>query len=729
VNKKCILILLLTSLCALLPPPGKVSAQTADQEVFLQFRHEGVVNTFISSIYYQDRFYLSVSDLFSALSIDLNVDTGRMQLSGNFIGRGEYLLQLDSRNRTAQFDGRTLQLTADDYILSDLGYYLSPEIFYELFGMEFLIDFNNLVLTLESEDTMPVVAQRERERQRERMLRTQRELRRDFFPLRFDRNKQNFYGGYFDYNLTGSYNDLGSSFLYNTSLGTELLGGDLQGTVFGNVSENTTAIRSSGLRWRYGILDNDWISSVTTGQTTSLGLLPVAYTGVKLTNEPLEPRFLYGETAFNGIVEPGSEVELYRNNSLVDYVQADETGQYRFMVPITYGASNYSIRVYDPTGQVSTRDVRLQVPFNFLPPGEINYTVDAGRLDNPIAGSPDRGFMSRADVTAGLTNRFSALAGMEYFEDFHENLPTVKAGLSSRLFENYLLSVEAASQAFYRATGSVIYPSNASISLDYTRYNRDGGIYNPARNISSWRTNLFVPFEIRNLPLFVRFNLSNENRELSSVSRYRVDLNTRLGRANIRLGYRDTQVGRFSLESSPVARITASATYNVSRSRTVPAVLRGVFLRAQTNYLPAFSQIEDAEIQFSRNIRQTGRLQISMGRNFTGGFNLFRFGFTVDFSSIRSVTTVRSTRTASAFTQSLRGSVGYDPSNKNTLFTNRQQVGRSGTAVRLFVDHNNSGAFEPDEDELIPENAVRIDRAGGIPVSKDSIHYLSQLQP
>ena len=728
-NRKWILILLLISICAALGQARKASAQTTDQEVFLQFRHEGVVNTFVSTIYYQDQFYLSVSDIFNALSIDLNIDTGQLQISGNFAGEGNYLIQFDSRNRTARFNNRTLQLTADDFILSELGYYLSPEIFSELFGMEFQVDFNNLVLTLESDTVMPVVAQRQREQQRDRMLRTRRELLRDYFPLRFDRNKQTIYGGFFDYNLTGNYNDQGSSFLYNTGFGTELFGGDLQGNIFGNVAENSSAIRSSGLRWRYGILDNEWISSVTAGQTTSSGLLPVSFSGVKLTNEPLEPRFLYGETAFTGIVEPGAEVELYRNNSLVDYMEADETGQYRFLVPITYGASNYSIRVYNPTGQVSTRDLRLQVPYNFLPPGEINYTFDAGRLDNPIAGSSERGFMSRAEVSAGLTNRFSASAGMEYFDDFHENLPTVKAGVSTRLFENYLISVEAASQAFYRATGSVIYPSNASVSLDYTRYNNDSGIYNPSGSISSWRSNLFIPFEIGNLPLFARFNLSNEKRELSSVSRYRVDLNTRLGRANIRLGYRDTQIGQFRFTSTPVARITASASYNIARRRTTPTILRGVFLRAQMNYLPSSSEFEDAEIQISRNIRRTGRLQISMGRNFAGDFNLFRLGFTIDFSSVRSVTTVRSSRSSTTLTESLRGSIGYDPSNKNTIFTNRQQVGRSGTAVRLFVDQNNSGAYEYDQDELIPENAVRIDRAGGIPVTKDSIHYLSQLQP
>jgi hypothetical protein len=729
VNKRCILILLFVSLYAVLPGSTPATAQSTDQEVFLQFRHKGVVNTYVSALYYQDQFYLSVSDLFNALSIDLSIDTGRMQLSGNFIGRGSYLIDLDSRARIARFSDSTLELTADDYILSELGYYLSPEIFYELFGMEFLIDFSNLGLTLESPHTMPVVAQRERELQRERMLRTQRELRRDFFPLRFDRNKQTFNGGFLDYNLTANYNDQGGSFLYNTSVGTELIGGDLQGTIFGSFSETATSLRSSGLRWRYGVLNNDYISTITAGQTTALGLVPVSYSGVKLTNEPIEPRFLYGETAFTGTVEPNSEVELYRNNSLVDYVQADETGQYRFLVPITYGASNYSVRVFSPTGEVSQRDARLQVPFNFLPPGEINYTVDAGRLDNPISGSTDRGLMSKVDVNAGLTNRFSALGGMEYFEDFHNRLPTFRGGVSSRLLNNYLISVEAASEAFYRASGSVIYPSNASINLDFTRYNTQGGIYNPSRNISAWRANIFTPFEIASLPFFLRWSVSNEKRSLSSVSRYRVDLNTRIGRANFRMGYRDTQVGSLELRSTGVARLSASATYNVSRIRTVPNLLRGTFLRAQANYIPSQSQFEDMEFQVSRNIRQMGRLQIAAGRNFIGGFNLFRFSFTVDFSAIRSVTTVRSTRTTSTFTQSLRGSIGYDSQNKKTLFTNRQQVGRSGTAVRLFVDNNNSGSYEPGEDELIPENAIRIDRAGGISVSKDGVHYISQLQP
>jgi hypothetical protein len=726
VIRKCVLIPLLFLLVLSAFAWQKADAQTADQEVFLQFRHQTVVNTYISAIYERDQFYLSVSELFRSLQIDLNVDSGNLVLSGNYLGKGEYTINLNTRR--AQFLDREIDLTVDDFIISDLGFYLLPEIFYELFGMEFIIDFSNLSVALISPDTMPVVSQRERVRLRERMMRTRRELMREYYPLRFDRKQQVFNAGFLDYNLTANYNQAGSNFLYTTSVGSELFGGDLQGTLFGSYSQTATSLRSSGLRWRYGILDNEWISTVTAGQSSSQGLAPASYTGIRVTNEPIEPRFLYGETSFTGSVEPNSEVELYRNNALVDYVLADETGQYRFTVPITYGSSNYNIRVFSPSGEMTQHDARLQIPFNFLPPGEVTYFVDAGRLDNPISGSTERGFMSNLNVNAGITNRLTASGGLEYFEDFHDGLPTFKAGISSRVFTNYLLSLEAANDAFYRASASVIYPNNASINIDYTNFNVQGGIFNPSRNRSSVRANVFTPFEIGSLPLFFRWSVTNEQRQTAAVTRYRVDLNTRLGRANIRLGYRDSQVGPLSFESTPVARLSTSTSYNFSRSREIPRALRGVFIRGQMNFIPAQDRIEDIELQFSRNITQNGRIQIAGGRNFIGDFNLLRFTFTFDFNAFRTNTSIRSTRNTTTLTQSARGSIGYDSHHNKLLYTNRQQVGRSGVAVRLFVDNNSSGVYE-EGDDLIADNAIRIDRAGGTRFSKDGISYISQLQP
>lgn len=725
--QRCFLIPILLSLLLCSFPTKEAEAQGSEQEVFLQFRHQGVVNVYISALYDNDRFYFSVSDIFSPLAIDYSIDTGQFTITGNYLGKGPYRIQLDS-TQIATFLGEQLNLDADDFIISELGYYLSPEVFYELFDMEFIIDFGNLAISLESPDTMPVVEQRSRQQQRERMLRTQRELRRDYYPILYDRNPQTFNGGFLDYNFTGNYSQTSSNFIYSTNIGTELLSGDLQGTIFGSMSETATALRSSGLRWRYGIRENEWISTVIVGQTNSLGLVPVAYTGIRVTNEPIEPRFMFGEIPFTGNVSPDSEVELYRNNTLVDFTRADESGFYRFNVPLTYGTSNYSIRTFSPTGGSTEREARLQIPFNFLPPGEFTYNFNAGRLDNPIAGSTERGYMANLGGNVGLTERITALGGVEYFEDFHDGLPTFRGGVSSRILTNYLVSIEAANDAFVRASGNVIYPSNASVSIDYTNFLVQGGIYNPSRNRSTLRTNIFTPFEIGSFPLFLRWSFTNDQRELGSINRYSIDLNTRIARANIRVGYRDSQTGSFSFRTTPVARVSSSATYNFSRSRDLPVFIRGVFLRGQTNFIPTTSRFEDVEIQVSRNVMDRGRFQLAGGRNFIGGFNQVRFTLTFDFNAVRSNTTIRSTRNTTTASQSVRGSIGYDSNNNQTLFSNRQQVGRSAVAVQLFVDNNNSGTFD-EGDELIPDNAIRIDRAGGSRFSKDGISYVSQLQP
>lgn len=708
--------------------PDKVYAQesTTEQEVLLQFRYQGAVNVFASTIYVEDQFYLSVTEFFNALQIHYRIDAGRVLITGRYLDQGDYTIDLP--NRRATFNGRTIPLTADDFFISELGIYIAPRVLNDLFGLDFTVDFGNLSISLQTDDTMPVVAQRQRERQRERVNRTQRELYRSFYPLRYDRRRSVFNAGFIDYNFTGNYSSDDKSFLFNTAFGSELAGGDFQGSIFGNYSETSSALRSSNLRWRYGVRENDYLSRIIVGQTTAIGLSSVAYTGVQLSNEPIEPRFLYDQTVFSGSTEPDSEVELYRNNTLVDFQQADASGDYRFVVPLTYGTSSYSIRTYSPTGQMSEREARIQVPFNFIPPGEINYTMNAGRLDNPLSGSLERGFFTQGKVSGGLTNWLTAQGGVEYFEDFQTDLPTFSGGISSRFLTNYLVSLEAANDAFYRANVSVIYPSAASITTEYTYFNRQGGIYNPGRNVSSFRTNIFTPFSIGNFPLFLRWSFTSEERETNRVNRYRVDLNTRLGRANIRLGYRDSQIGTLNFTTSPTARITGSATYTLPRSRRIPRLIRGVFTRAQLNYIPSLQEIEDAEFQLSNNFLQQGRFQISAGRNFVGNFNFFRFGLTFDLNRIRSNTSARSTRGNSVATQSIRGSAGYDSKNRNLIFTNRQQVGRSGVAVRMYIDNNNSGTFD-EGDELIPENAIRIERAGGRTQMRNGINYITQLQP
>jgi len=292
---------------------------------------------------------------------------------------------------------------------------------------------------------------------------------------------------------------------------------------------------------------------------------------------------------------------------------------------------------------------------------------------------------------------------------------------------NNLISLEAANQAFYRGSISAVYANSASFSVNYTYYNEMGGLYNPGRNVSAIRTNLFTPFRVGNFPLFLRWSYSNDQREVNTVHRYRVDLNSRLGRANIRIGYRDSQIDRIIPKITSTSRISMATTYNFGRSREIPVVFRGLFVGTQLNFVPDRQSIEDLELQFSRNIFQTGRFQLSYGRNFVGNFNLIRFSLSLDFRNFRSNSGVRSTPVNNTITQTFRGSVGLDSNHNRILPFNRQQVGRAGLAVRMFVDNNNNGTFD-DGDELIPEGTINVERAGATRFSMGGVNYISNLQ-
>jgi hypothetical protein len=724
VNKRWLLITLLP-LLPLFGHSPTAEAQGAEDEVYLHFRYRGVVNVYLSTIYFDDEFYISVGELFNSLSIEHTIDAGRLRIEGNMPERGRYSIQFTEQ--VATVGSRRFNFNSDQFVITEFGYYLISDLFYELFEMDLVVNFSDLSLSLNTPILMPVIAQRQRQVQRDRMLRHQREVRREYFPLRNERESSFFNLGFVDYNIVTNYTESGIGLNYTTNIGTEFLGGDIQGSILGSYTETASVFRSTNLRWRYGFVDNSWISVMQAGQNRSSGILPAAYTGIRLTNEPIEPRFLYGQTTLTGSAYPNAEVELYRNNNLIDYIEADASGFYSFNVPITYGTSQYSIRSFSQGGLQDQRNLRFQIPQNFLPAGQFNYTLESGRLDNPIAGSLERGYMGQGRFRYGLSNRVTLGAGVEYFEDFHDEFPTLTGSLSTRLFTNHLVTFQAANDAFYRASLQAIYPSNASFTAEYTHFIADGGLYNPGSSASALRTSLFTPFQIRNYPLFFRWSFSMEEREFSTLYRYRIDLNTRVGPANLRIGFMDAQLNRMEFQTTQSARLTAAATYTFRNIGNRSNPLNNLFVRAQMNYIPSREQIEDTELQISRRIGDVGRFQLSAGRNFIGNFNLIRFNFTLDFNTFRSNTAIRSNRSGTTASQDFRGSLGYDTTNHRMFFTNRNQVGRAAVAVRLFVDNNNNGIFD-EGDTIIPDRAVRIERSSSRTQMRGGLSYITQLQ-
>ncbi|GEM_PF-480593 len=707
--------------------PAQQNGNGNGTEVYLTFQYQGVVSNYVTAYYKDDQFYLPVSELFSLLEINHTVDQGKLTISGVYLGETQY--QINFNNQIAEAGDTELQLQADDFLIKEIDYFLKPEVFEQLFGLRFSTNFNALTLDLETSDKMPVVAAYEREQERKQLDREQPLFDRSYYPLQYDRNYQTLNGAFLDYNLSTLYSDNSQMFTFSNSLGAEVLAGDVQGNIFGAFSDQQSQFTTQGLRWRYVQRDNNYFSNIIAGQTNSEGISSRAITGVKISNKPIEPRRLFDRYPIEGNVPAQSEVELYLNNRLIDFQEADESGNYRFLVPLTYGSTDYSVQVYTPSGQTIQRSSRIQVPFDYLPPGEVDYSISAGRLQNPILGSTERGYMGEASLSAGITDWLTATGSTEYLTDYHSSLPSFTSTLNARLFSKYLVSASANSENFYRFSSSVVYSSGASWNLSYDYNPGDSQLYNTGGSDHLGRVSLFTPFQIGELPLNIRWSSTYQTRGTTKLIRYRADLSSRLGRLNVRFGYQDQQSGDIRWQATTSSRITNSYTYSLGRYNDIPGLLRGLFIRGQLSYLPGIKELEEMEFQLSRDLFETGRLQLTYGRNFIGGFNSLSLNLTIDFNKVRSNTSARTTGSQIAINQSLRGSIGYDSYGNQLLFNNRQQVGQAGAAVRLFVDNNNDGEYQDSTDKIISDPAVRMNRAGGQTNINNGINYVSQLLP
>lgn len=738
-NRKVITLLVFTCLLLFFSPYPSVSVNSSEfiklqqesnsneeQEVFLSFSYRNFFNKVVTAYYEDGNYYLPVSEIFSSLKISHEVNNEDLSIEGFYLDP-ENTFRFDFSNYQIELENKgVFELDASQMRVKELDYYIKMEVLAKVFNLNFSVDMNNLLLQLETPHELPIVSEYNRQQRRERQERAT--IEQELHPLLFERDRKLIGGAFFDYSLSSFINNTENTYSYNFDIGSELLGGDLEGAAFGNYTDSYSNFTTNNLRWRYVLRDNDYLTQFYAGQTTSNGLIDRSFTGVRLTNEPIEPRFLYDSYEIEGTAPIGSEVELYYNNSLYDYRRITEDEQFRFIAPLTYGTSRLGLRIYGPDGRVREREQRIQIPFNFLPKGEVTYHLNAGRLNNPILGSTEESYLAQGNVAYGLSDWLTQKVGIEYFDQFSNQAPLFYSSTSARIFDDYLLNADIAPNAFYRLSGNIIYPSSASWGVNYT-YFTDERLYNPIGNNHELSANLFIPFEIAELPLNIRFtgDYAQSHTQNRDNIYYNLDLNSRINRLNLRLSFRDRQFGSFTVSPSSSSELRASATYLISPQTNVPRYLQNTFISTSARFNPHSGSFQEAQLQASRSVFDKGRIQASFARNFAGNFNFMNVGLTIDFNSIRSTSTVRSNRNQTSFTQNFRGSVGYDDNNNDLIFSNRNQVGRSATSLRLYVDSNNSGSYD-EGDDIIQDDAIRIGRAGVQSTSKDGIFRFSQLQ-
>jgi len=548
--------------------------QEPDGEVLLNFNYPAVGNVYLNGVFFGDVAYLPLGEVLSMLYIPAEkTETGK-GLKGAYPSKDD-TWSVDPITNQLIIKGKSLTLEADKYYLGDLDLFLHPDYFKQIFGITFTINTYALSLGMKSDFPLPI-----EERQKRESIRKQLQQRSGqgstAAPLLYDRERKALSLGVLDYNINYTASDVSDNLGLYLNAGMELLGGDLQGSYNGNIANGNLLSSFSGLRWRYVLPGgmtpekNVGLASISAGQVSTTSFSNAAnLIGISVTNNPVIPRLDLDVFVIDGTTVPDSEVELLIGGQLVDFTRADEVGYYRFNAPVTYGTVRLSTRIYTPQGEVIIQDRQIQVPFSFLPKGFVGYNFQTG-LPQFTFDSLGTSLATHADIAYGITNAVTVRAGADQGEIFGDQTVYPVFGLSARLFQQYLLNIDALPDRYYRANASVFYSDNTSISAQFTEYNPNSAL-NFGGQTRDANLNVFYPFKI--LGKFSGFRVTGERIWFDTglgVNNYQLDFNTQINRVVVRFNYRGGARGIIEDPENPnqtqFGLFTSSLTYTLPRT-------------------------------------------------------------------------------------------------------------------------------------------------------------------
>lgn len=124
--------------------------------------------------------------------------------------------------------------------------------------------------------------------------------------------------------------------------------------------------------------------------------------GAAIGNIPLSRQQEFDRHRFRGDLLPGWEVELYHNNSLLDYQTNPIEGQYDFKeVPLFFGSNHFKLIFYGPQGEIREEEFRFEL-------GQSLISKDKHYYYGAITNDEDGGKRITLDYDIGLTKFISA---------------------------------------------------------------------------------------------------------------------------------------------------------------------------------------------------------------------------------------------------------------------------------------------------------------------------------
>jgi len=678
------------------------------EEITVFLSVQGIGGFDISAIYKNDEIFLPVNEVFQCLKINQKNSDLNDSISGFYLNEtNKYIISKPSNS--ILLDQKLIQLSDKELIKSDnLGLALRLDQYSKVFGLNCSFSFSNLMVELKTNHELPLIKEMRLEQIRKNIHRLRGDISVD---TTIQRKYHLFKGGMADWAVYSTQSSNGSAETRALlGIGTEFLGGET------NIELNYSTRakfekRTQQYRWRWANNNTRLVKQITLGKIPSRSIASIysPIIGGIITNTPTTYRRSFGSYTLTDFTEPGWTVELYINNVIVDYTIADASGFYKFDIPLVYGSSNVLIKYYGPWGEERSKEQRINVPFNFLPSGELQYTI-AGAMVQDTSHS----IFSRSEANYGINRYLTIGAGLEYLSSIKStpSIPFINA--SAQLFSNFLINTEYAHGVRSKTILSYSSPSNFTFDIDYTRYafEQKAITYN---YVEERKIRVSIPLSLRTLKAYSRLSFSQNILKETTYSTAEATLSTFYKGLSANFTGNANWLGK----NEPFIYGNLAVGYKFFKKLSI---------RPQIQYDFSNSNLIFTKIELENYFSPKCHLSMVWENNIRNNFNSLELTFRYDLSFAQISANARVSKNFFMTGQSARGSLAFGSGHGQLLTSSRPQVGKTGLTIIPYLDINNDN-HRNDNEPITSGLNLRINGGRILPNTKDSIIRVVDLEP
>jgi hypothetical protein len=693
-------------------------------EVTINF--EKLTQVTLPSLYIEpDQVFLPVTEFFDFLKVPNSTSADGMLVKG-FFENEENKFLIDYNKKQITFKNQVVTVAPEELVM-DLGLlYVRTSALDRAFGFHMKFDFRGLSIAFYSDFELPLfkLIRLEKAREKLRSLGAEEVVYDTILP----RDYHWFRTGMMDWAVSSNQSTQSEEeHRLDLGFGAEVLGGEanlqLSYSTLSGLMRN-----QQQYSWRWADNESKAVRQIQLGRIPGKGISSILspVDGFLVTNAMTSLRKSLGTYRIAEYTQPDWVVELYLNNVLITYTRADASGYFTFDVPMVYGTTNVVLRYYGPEGEIQSLRKTFNMPYNMLPKGEFEYTVNGGMLLDsvgtryPMQTDSIGPLFGRVSFDYGVNRWLTVGGGLEYLSSTPNHPEVPFLNFTFQPYSKLLITGEYAHNVRTKAIFNMSLPYNMILDGMFSKYvpGQEAIIYNYLQERS---VALSVPYRYRLLSGSMRGTLRQNIYDAFSYNSWEMLFMS---------GYKS-----FNLNYNHYINTSSAATSNMYGSLALSKKLRrGTNLRASGQYNYSFNSLMSLKAELERKITNAGHVSLRLEHNFQSqaftASMTFRYELpymTANFSG-GVAHQVSGNVTSYQSAQGAAGSFAFNSGNHYIHADKRASVGRSGIAIMPFVDVNFNNVWDENEPA---SKGMRVRASGGqvIQRDQDSIIRIIGLEP